>query len=125
MFNMSYADVSYYITQYNGELDTPIKALRQASRHIDILTYNRIVGKGFNNLTPYQQETIKEVCCKLADFETENADMIECVLQSYSINGVSMTFGSSWNLVVQNGVAIKRDLFRQLESTGLCCAVLR
>lgn len=25
--------------------------LRQASRHIDSLTYNRIVGRGFSNLT--------------------------------------------------------------------------
>ena len=27
-----------------------------ASRHIDSLTYNRIVGQGFSNLTPFQQD---------------------------------------------------------------------
>ena len=72
------------------------KALRQASRHIDSLTYNRIVGQGFSNLTPFQQDLIREVVCQQADFETENADEINTVLQSYSINGVSMQFGNSW-----------------------------
>ena len=53
-----YVTAEYYEKTYSGriipgnELD---KALRQASRHVDSLTYNRIVGIGFNNLTPFQQ----------------------------------------------------------------------
>ena len=39
--------------------------------HIDTLTYNRIVGRDFENLTKFQQDIIKEVVCKLADFEYE------------------------------------------------------
>uniref|UniRef100_UPI000AC19440 hypothetical protein n=1 Tax=Clostridium sp. NkU-1 TaxID=1095009 RepID=UPI000AC19440 len=50
--------------------------LRQASRHIDSLTYNRIVGRGFSNLTEFQKEVIQEVICQQADFEYENADEI-------------------------------------------------
>lgn len=100
------------------------KALSKASRHIDILTYNRIVGKGFKNLTPFQQDVIKQCCCEMADFETENEDMIQSVLQEYAINGVSMKFGEGWNVVVQNGVAVRSDTYHMLSSTGLCRKVL-
>ena len=74
-----YASESYYEGKYEGTLipeDDQKKALIQASRHVDALTFNRIVGRGFSNLTEYQQEIIKEVVCQQAEFETENADMI-------------------------------------------------
>ena len=61
-------------------------ALRQASRHVDALTYNRICAKGFGHLTAFQQDIIKEVVCQQADFETENDDEINMILSSYSIN---------------------------------------
>lgn len=81
----AYTTCEYYRDAYKGniipvnELD---KALKQASRHIDSLTYNRIVGRGFSNLTAFQQETIQEVVCQQADFEWENADEINTILQS-------------------------------------------
>ena len=99
--------------------------LRQASRHIDSLTYNRIVAAGFENLTQFQQEIIKEVCCRQAQFEVENEDAISSVLSSYSINGVSMNFGSSWNVFTEHGVAMRRDVYSLLQQTGLCCRLLR
>lgn len=122
-----YADTEYYLNEYKGTTipaDNIEKALKTASRHIDTLTYNRIVGKGFDNLTSFQQSIIKEVCCQMADFETENEEMLNSILQSYSVNGVSMSFGSSWNVKVQNGVAIKADLYEMLQQTGLCCRSL-
>lgn len=79
----------------DGELE---RALRQASRHIDSLTFNRIVAAGFDHMTAFQKETIKEVVCMQADFEYENADEINTILSGYSINGVSAQFGSSWNI---------------------------
>ena len=56
-----YADLEYYKNTYCGKLpdEEAEKALKQASRHIDILTYRRIAGVGFENLTPFQQETVK------------------------------------------------------------------
>ena len=96
------------------------KYLISASRHIDSLTFNRIVAKGFENLTEFQQGIIKTVCFDMANFECENEDLINSVLQSYSINGVSMQFGSSWNIAVVNGVAIRRDTYNLLMQTGLC-----
>ena len=100
-------------------------SLKKASHHIDSLTYNRILGQGIDSITEFQQDTIKEVCCELADFEYENAEVIESVLQGYSINGVSMNFGNSWNVKVVSGVAIRSDIYQKLMQTGLCCPVLR
>lgn len=101
------------------------KSLKQASRHIDSLTYNRIVGRGIDYLTEFQQDLIKEVCVELAEFEYENSDMIQSVLSNYSINGVSMTFGESWNVKAISGVAIRADTYDKLSQTGLCCRVLK
>lgn len=123
-----YADAAYYYDTFGGDeipSDELEKHLRTASRHIDSLTYNRIVGRGISSLTEFQQDIIKEVCCEMADFEYENADMIQSVLQNYSINGVSMTFGSSWNVKIQSGVAVRADTYDKLAQTGLCTPVLR
>lgn len=123
-----YASESYYEGRYEGTLipeDDQRKALIQASRHVDALTFNRIVGRGFSSLTEYQQEIIREVVCQQADFETENADMIASVLSSYSINNVSMQFGSAWNVFTDKGVAMRRDTYALLCQTGLCCRLAR
>lgn len=124
----SYVTPDYYINTYDGSVipeDELERALKQASRHIDSLTYNRIVGRGFSSLTDFQQEIIREVVCMQADFEYENADEINSILSSYSINGVSAQFGSSWNIFMNKGVAMKRDVYALLSQTGLCCRLAR
>ena len=123
-----YVSPDYYLTVYGGSTvpeEELQKALRKACRHIDSLTYNRIVGRGFSTLTGFQQELIQEVVCQQVDFEYENADMIDTVLQNYSINGVAMQFGGSWNVLVGKGVAMSADVYAQLCQTGLCCRLAR
>lgn len=123
-----YVSEGYYTDRYEGTLipeDDQKKALIQASRHVDSLTYNRIVGQGFLNLTEFQQEIIKEVVCRQAEFEYNNADMIESVLSSYSINGVSAQFGSTWNVFTGKGIAMQRDVYTLLTQTGLCSLLMR
>ena len=122
-----YATTDDYADYGTGSIPAPEleKALRQASRHIDSLTYNRIVGRGFSNLTAFQQDVIHEVVCRQADFEYENADEISSVLSSYSINGVSAQFGESWNVFTGCGVAMQRDVYAPLCQTGLCCRLAR
>lgn len=123
-----YATPEYYTDTYGGTLilENDIeRALQIASRHIDSLTYNRIVGRGFSSLTQFQWDIIQDVVCQQADFETENADEINSILSSYSINGVSAQFGSSWNVFTDKGVAMKRDLYALLCQTGLCCRLAR
>ena len=122
-----YVDQTYYTDAYNGSTIPSAdiaKKLIQASRHIDTLTFNRIVNVGFDNLTEFQQEIVKEAACRQADFEYENAELIESVLQSYSINGVSMEFGNGWNVKIENGVVMRKDLYQLLSQTGLCCRVM-
>lgn len=119
-----YVDSDYYFKFYGGQelnqgnID---KYLKKASRDIDVLTYNRIVKKGLKNLTNYQQEIIKEVCCEHTSFLCENEAMLKTYLSSYGINGVNMSFGNSWNIYIENGVAIDKSLYERLCSTGLCC----
>ena len=123
-----YADVEYYKNTYNGNLDDADaeKALQKASRHIDTLTYNRIVSIGFDNLTDFQQGIIRECSCLMGDWETDNADFINSMLSSYSLNGASMSFsGNSASAFVQNGIAVSRDIYSHLQKCGLCTRSLR
>lgn len=94
-----------------------VKSLRQASRHIDTLTFNRI---DIDALTDFRKETVKEVIAGLAEFEYENREVLQSILSSYAINGVSMNFGESWNIKIINGIAIPTDLYNTLAQTGLC-----
>ena len=128
MAYVPYVTPHYYKESYKGSTvpDEDLeKALRQASRHIDSLTYNRIVGRGFSSLTEFQREVVQEVTCQQADFEYENADEINTILSSYSLNGASVSFGSSWNVFTDKGVAMMRDVYALLSQTGLCCRLAR
>ena len=104
-----YAD---YIEHQGGDENSIISA-----EHIDVLTFNRI---DFEKLSEMQKRIIGRVHSRLTAFEEENADMISSYLKSYSINGTSMEFGASWNLMCISGVAIPADLYALLKSTGLC-----
>ena len=53
-----YATVDDYMNLLEDAVDVEDADMRQASRHIDTLTYNRIDARGFDNLTPFQQEII-------------------------------------------------------------------
>lgn len=89
----------------------------KAAEHIDTLTFNRI--KDFNSLTEFQQRIVRRVHNRLIAYERENEDILDSQLQSYSLNGVSMSFGSQG---VKNvcGIAIPSELYSLLVSTGLC-----
>lgn len=121
----SYIDSDYYLNTYMGTViedeDDIEKMLSSASRHIDTLTFNRIVEIGFDNLTEFQQEIISEAICSLADFEYENQDLLSSPFTSYSINGVSASFGEAWNVEIQNGIAIPKSVYALLSQTGLTC----
>lgn len=95
------------------------KFLIKASRDIDTLTFNRIVGR-FDDLTDFQKEIIKAVVCEQADFLYENNDALTSILSSYDINGVRMVFGGGAYASVENGVPIENATYSLLMQTGLC-----
>lgn len=118
-----YADFNYYMAEYGGTMLTAKNAkgfLEDASTKIDILTFCRVGSIGFNNLTEFQKDKIKTVCCKLADFICENEDVINSYVSSYSINGVSVDLRNSVNLVMVEGVLIPSAIYSELSMTGLC-----
>ena len=99
------------------------KRLHKASRSIDSLTFNRIVGMGFDNLTKFQREIVKESCCLLADFLHDNADLLDSALNAYTVNGVSMHFGGV-SVAVINGIPVSKEIYSLLNQSGLCCTNL-
>lgn len=115
----------YYTGNYDYTINVPgtdiSNATYEASRHIDSLTFNRIIGRGYDNLTDFQKEILDIVCAKQAEFEHDNADMLQNVLSSYSINGVSVNLDANgWNMVIENGVVMLRSTYDLLKQTGLC-----
>lgn len=121
-----YATTDDYVQYGSGDIPTAQlgKALYQASRQIDSLTYNRIVGKGFLQLTGFQQDVIRDVCCRQADFYYDNQEAIESALLNYSINGVSMAFGTGQNVKYINGVFIHSGTYSLLAQSGLTCRMV-
>lgn len=122
-----YADKEYYTEVYGGTLIGEEELKRQldtAGRQIDTLTYCRIRGIGFDNLTAYQQDQIRYVNCLLADFIYENKDELESMLSSYGINGVSMTFSNGINVTKVQNIIIRTDIYAELVKTGLCCRMI-
>lgn len=120
-FTQNYVTTEYYLDVYGGSVTENLSnRIYTASRHVDLLTFNRLVGR-FEDLSEFQADIVKRVVCGLVDFEAENEDIINSVLSSYAINGVSMTMDANkWNITVTNGVAIKSDLYQLLNTTGLC-----
>jgi hypothetical protein len=121
---MQYVDYAYYRDTYKGTLLTENDAdkfLRKASYDVNNLSFGRIESVKFDHLSDCRKESIREVVCRQADFLSENSDILQTYLNQYAINGVSMTFGSSWNLHVEQGTAIPADVYQILVRAGLTC----
>lgn len=97
----------------------------RASARVDSLTFNRIRQRKFSNLTGFQQEQVVLATCRQTDFEFENSDVIDSIVGSYSLNGVSVSFTDSPGSVSVMGMLVSRDVLGALESTGLTCLAMR
>lgn len=97
-----YVDKKYYFDEFKGN-KVPIneieKYLRLAQEKIDSITFNRIVAIGFNNLTKFQQEKIKDAICYQAEYiyingynNEDNRDV-----SSYSVLDISVSIDNSNN----------------------------
>ena len=99
--------------------DAQITALLTvAETEIDGLTYNRIVAKGYVNLTPFQQEKVKTATCMQAKFDATYSDFINSPFAAYGINGVSMSFDAK-KVIQQNGITTSAQVYGVLTQTGL------
>lgn len=120
---MSYVDYEYYSKTYGGNAitaDNAPRALQKASDTVDVLTYCRIVDRGVDGLTPFQKGIVQRVVCALAEWQEDNADLLDAPYASYSINGVAVSLGKAQNVRQIGGVMIPSGLYAELIKTGLC-----
>lgn len=94
--------------------------LEAASSDVDSMTFNRITACGFDNLTAFQKEKVRSAVCRQAVFRYENAELFESAIQSYSINGVSVTYDKS-RIMNISGVMTAPVIFAEIKQSGLCC----
>lgn len=114
---MAYADSLYYKLNFNNIFsdENITNRLERASDQIDVLTYNRIIGIGFENLSPFQQDKIKKAVCLQAEFIEQYGDFINMPLSGFSAGGTSVSFNGS----VINGITTTQEVINYISQTGL------
>lgn len=95
------------------------RALSRASDQIDSLTYNRIVARGFENLTEFQQENIKKAVCLQADFMHQYGDMLSAPMTGFGAGSISWSFGESGFVQGAGGVRTSQEVMGLILPTGL------
>ncbi|MDK0630288.1 hypothetical protein ACSXCW_03560 [Clostridium perfringens] len=115
---MSYVDSSYYKDNFKGNIlndDTLENRLERASDQIDVLTYNRIIGIEFKNLSPFQQDKIKKAVCLQAEFIEQYGEFINMPLSGFSAGSTSVSFNGS----IINGITTTQEVINYISQTGL------
>ncbi len=95
-----YVNEKYYSDEFSGVKlpdDKIEKYLKLAQEKIDSITFNRIVAIGFDNLTEFQKEKIKEAICYQAEYIFENGYNNENNrdISSYSVLDISVSKDNS------------------------------
>lgn len=89
-----------------------------AQEKIDSLTKNRIVARGFENLTNFQKEKIKMAMYYQVAYIEENG-LESSDVSAYSILDISITVGKETQTKAQK-LNMSSIALEQLEKTGLC-----
>lgn len=118
---MSYVDIEFY-NKFSGLItdDKLESKLEKASDQINSLTFNRIVGIGFDNLTLFQQDKIKKAVCMQTDFVEQYGEYISSPLNAFSAGSISVTLNNN-SVKEMNGVVTSNEVYTILKQTGLCC----
>lgn len=117
---MSYVDKTYYNNSFGGVIlpeEHIENKLKRASDQIDTLTYNRIVGIGFDNLTEFQKDKVKKAVCIHAEFIEQYGSYIDMPLSGFSAGSISISF----NAEKVNGITTTQEVLNYLKQTGLTC----
>ena len=118
-----YATPEYYTADYGGTLisqDELPKALKEAEYSIDHLCFGRIKGKGYDNLSPYQQELISRAVCLQADYIKLFGAMLINPVKGYNAGSTKVELAN----VTYGGINTTQEIVNLLEDTGLRCLVL-
>lgn len=120
-----YVNKKYYSDEFMGAKlpnDEIEKYLKLAQEKIDSITFNRIVAIGFDNLTEFQKEKIKEAICYQAEYIFENGYNNENNrdISSYSVLDISVSkdnSGSNKTLAERNNMS--EIAYDYISKTGL------
>lgn len=117
---MSYVDEVYY-SAFSGLITDKLDSkLEKATDQINSLTYNRIIGIGFDNLTEFQKDKVKKAVCLQADFIEQYGAYINMPISGYSAGDITLNLDG--NVVKRiNGVVTSSEAFGYLSQTGLTC----
>lgn len=109
-----YATLDDYETFIGTAPEGIEKLLDQASDLVDSVTFNRIRGVGFDNLTDYQQKMIRKAVCYQASFKTEYGEYEG--VSSFSAGSISVTMNTA---SLFNGQTMSGSAVEYLKNTGL------
>lgn len=114
---MAYVDEAYY-SAFSGLITEKLNnKLEKATDQINSLTYNRMVGIEFDNLTEFQKDKIKKAICLHADFVEQYGSYIDMPLSGFTAGSTSVSFNA--NKI--NGVTTTQEVINYLNQTGLTC----
>ena len=117
---MFYVDETYYKDTFGGTLIPDVSLtnkLDRASDQVDSLTYNRIIGIGFDNLTNFQKDKVKKAICIHAEFMEQYGEYVDMPLSGFSAGSTSVSFNG--NKI--NGITTTQEVINYLKQTGLTC----
>lgn len=120
-----YVNKEYYSNEFNGNKipDEEIeKYLKLAQEKIDSITYNRIIAVGFDNLTEFQKEKIKEAICYQAEYIYTNGYNSEDNrdITSYSVLDISVSVdNSNSNKTIAQKNKMSEMAYDYIHKTGL------
>lgn len=117
---MAYATQADYEKYGDGLIEEGAlsKRLERASDEIDSLTFNRIVARGFDNLTDFQQKNIKKAVCRHADFNSKYGDFLDVPFAGFGAGSISMSFKTEQDMG-GGGVVTSQIVTDLLLATGL------
>lgn len=90
---------------------------QRAENDINALTFNRI--SNFDKLTEFQKRLVKRATGLQIKFIGDNVEMLDSIVDSYSIGGVSVSFDKNKVLFI-NGTIVSKEVYSTLLQTGLC-----
>lgn len=124
-----YIDKTYYKDTYKGKIIPDVEIenkLKLAQEKIDSITHNRIIGKGFNNLTKFQQEKVSEAICSQAEYICEHGYNGEedSDISSYSVLDISVNVNGDTKETPASKLHMSERAYDSIKQTGLSTGIL-
>lgn len=107
-----YINKEYYLNEFKGTLipeNDVENFLELAQEKIDSITYNRIVGLGFDKLTEFQRNKISKAICHQAEYIAQNG-----------YNNANMSNISSYNILDISINLKDKDASQKTNAEKLC-----